>query len=67
LTEIDSDEPLVLALGLSDPTLAERVVSMLAGVRELRLAAPGEPADLVLVAASPASAAGEDGVALTSR
>jgi DNA-binding CsgD family transcriptional regulator len=67
LTEIDSDEPLVLALGLSDPALAERVVSMLAGVRGLRLAAPGEPADLALVAAPTASAAGEDGGALTPR
>jgi DNA-binding CsgD family transcriptional regulator len=67
LTEIDPDEPLVVALELNDLRLAERVATMLAGVPGLRLAAPGEPADLALVAMPIASAAGEGEAALTPR
>jgi DNA-binding CsgD family transcriptional regulator len=67
LTEIDADEPLVLALELGDPALAERVAAILAGVPGLRLVAPGEPADVALVAVPIASAAGENEAALTPR
>lgn len=67
MTEIDPDEPLVVALELNDLRLAERVATMLAGVPGLRLAAPGEPADLALVAMPIASAAGEGEAALTPR
>jgi DNA-binding CsgD family transcriptional regulator len=67
LTEIDPREPLIVALALNDPALAERVAAVLAGVAGLRLAAPGEPADLALVAAPIALAAGESEPALTPR
>jgi len=40
--------PVVLAIELGDPALAERLTALLGGVPGLRLAAPGEPADAVL-------------------
>jgi DNA-binding CsgD family transcriptional regulator len=68
LTAIDAEEPLVIAMKLSqDSALAERVASLLAGVPGMRLAAPGEAADLVLVAASGAVAASEGETTLTPR
>ena len=44
-------EPLVLALQIDDPALAEKLAALLGEVPGLRLAGPGEPADLVLAAA----------------
>jgi DNA-binding CsgD family transcriptional regulator len=67
LTETIAPEPLVIALGVSDPALAERVAAMLAGVPGLRLASPGEPADLALIPASVGFAGGEGDAALTPR
>ena len=43
--------PLIIALRLDDPVLAERLAFLLSDVSGLRLAGPGEPADLVLAAA----------------
>lgn len=45
-------ETLVLVLRLDDPVLAERVARLLGGVPGLRLAGPGEPGDVALVAAA---------------
>ena len=67
MTETTPAEPLVIALGLSDPVLAERVAAVLAGVPGLRLAAAGEPADLALVPAPVGFAAGEGDAVLTPR
>ena len=57
---------LVIAIDVEEPRLANRLRTLLAGVRGLRLAAPGEPADATLVLAR-AKAAAEAGVGLTSR
>ena len=55
---------LTLALAVDDPVLADRVASLLAALPGLRLVAPGEPADLILSAASPPQS---PGVTLTPR
>jgi DNA-binding CsgD family transcriptional regulator len=59
-------DPVVLALGLRDPVLADRLAALLADVPGLRLAAAGEPADAVVVAPDRV-AAGEPEVGLTPR
>ena len=59
MTESEADDALVVALRLSDPALAERVATILAGTPGLRLAAPDEPADLALVAAPTAYTSSE--------
>jgi DNA-binding CsgD family transcriptional regulator len=43
--------PVVVAIELGEPALAERLAAMLAEVPGLRLAAPGETADVAVVAA----------------
>ena len=67
MTESEADDALVVALRLSDPALAERVATILAGTPGLRLAAPDEPADLALVAAPTAYTISEREPALTPR
>ena len=67
MTESEADDALVVALRLSDPALAERVATILAGTPGLRLAAPDEPADLALVAAPTADTLSEREPALTPR
>jgi DNA-binding CsgD family transcriptional regulator len=52
---MDNSAPLVVALGLPSGPLREALAAMLAGVPGLRVAAHGEPADLVLAAAKPAA------------
>ncbi|MGX9425637.1 response regulator transcription factor [Bradyrhizobium sp. LeoA1S1] len=41
--------PLVVAIDVGDPALADRLASLLGGVAGLRLAAPGEAASIALV------------------
>ena len=53
------DGPLIIAVRIGDARLAERVAAMLTDVPGLRLAAAGEPADLLL--AAPCPEAREDG------
>ena len=57
--------PLVLAIEVGEPALADRLAALLADVPGLRLAAPDEPADAVLVA--PGERPTESEVALTPR
>lgn len=58
--------PLVVALRIGDACLAERAAAVLGDVPGLRLAAAGEPADLLLTA--PGAGTPEDGDAhLTAR
>ncbi|MDM0068080.1 helix-turn-helix transcriptional regulator [Variovorax sp. J31P207] len=44
-------DPIVIALDIADARLSERLLALLAPLPELRLARPGEPADLVLATA----------------
>jgi DNA-binding CsgD family transcriptional regulator len=65
-----SDEqelPLVLAVVLQDAALAGRIAALLAEVPGLRLARPGEPADLKLVDAEPEPGGGDLAQPLTPR
>ncbi|MDB5406098.1 MAG: transcriptional regulator, LuxR family [Rhodospirillales bacterium] len=54
MSEDGPSSPLVIALRLDDPALAERVAGLLADVPGLRLAGAGEVADIALTAFRPA-------------
>ncbi len=58
--------PLVVAVRVDDPALADRLGALLADVPGLRLAQPGEAADVVAISAQPAPLTGADG-SLTPR
>jgi DNA-binding CsgD family transcriptional regulator len=59
--------PLAVAIEIDDPELADRLAALLSDLAGLRLAQPGETADVALVSArAPAAPAGPDG-ALTPR
>jgi DNA-binding CsgD family transcriptional regulator len=60
----DPPSTIVIALKVGDATLADRLAKLLGGMAGLRLAAPGEAADVELVV--PGEAAGND-FALTPR
>jgi DNA-binding CsgD family transcriptional regulator len=45
-----TEPPIVIAIEIGDPVLADRLAALLADVVGLRLAAPGEPSDAALVA-----------------
>jgi DNA-binding CsgD family transcriptional regulator len=45
--------PIVIALSVGDPDLADRLAGLLADLPGVRLAAPGEPADAVLTSPGP--------------
>lgn len=63
-----SPPDLAVALRVGDPALAERLGALLTGVAGLRLALPGEAADIAVVEAGPAGAAPVDAEApLTPR
>jgi DNA-binding CsgD family transcriptional regulator len=57
--------PIIIAIDVGEPALADRLAAILADVPGLRLAAPGEPADAVLVAGG--ERAMDRDVALTPR
>lgn len=57
--------PVVLAIEIGEPALADRLAALLADVSGLRLAAPGEPADAALVV--PGESLAEPDLALTPR
>jgi DNA-binding CsgD family transcriptional regulator len=42
-------EPIVIALAVDDADLADRLAAILAGVTRIRLAAPGERADVIVI------------------
>jgi len=62
-----ADEPavLIVAIRIDEARLADRLAELLADVSGLRLAMPGEPADVELIA--PDGPPPEAGVALTAR
>ena len=49
MTNESAPEPLVVAIEVNDPMLAERMIALLADVPGLKLARAGEKADAVLV------------------
>jgi DNA-binding CsgD family transcriptional regulator len=59
-------EPIVITLAVDDADIADRLAAVLAEVPGVRLAAPGEPADVKVVAAEMSVASVED-VGLTPR
>jgi len=60
--------PIILAVAVSDPNLAERLAALLADVPGLLLAEVGQPADAMLVsAAAPPPASDHECGALTPR
>lgn len=63
---MSAGDPLVLAIGIADAALAERLAALLAGAPGLRLAAPGEVPDAVIVAPA-ASPEREADATLTAR
>ena len=58
-------EPIIVAIEVGEPELADRLAALLADAPGLRLAAPGEQADVAIVASREART--EDSVALTPR
>jgi DNA-binding CsgD family transcriptional regulator len=56
----EAPAPLVIAIALDDPQLYDRLVALLGQVPGLRLAAPGEAADVALIASDPAERAPDD-------
>ena len=62
----EKSRPVLIALKVEEPTLADRLAALLASVPGLRLARPGEVADVALVTARASEQASED-AALTSR
>ncbi len=59
--------PIVIAIDLDDPDLADRLATLLGKIGGLRLAAPGEPADVAVVAPQPAEDGAADSFQLTAR
>jgi DNA-binding CsgD family transcriptional regulator len=59
-------EPIVVAITVESPELADRLVALLADLPGLRLAAPGELPDVALVT-PPAPSGGADDAGLTPR
>jgi len=49
LTKEGASEPIVIAIEIDDPALADRLTALLADVPDLRLARTGEKTDAVLV------------------
>ena len=66
MTEDAAIQPIRLAVDVADPALADRLVALLAGVPGLRLVAPGEPAEALVIASATAAQADEDAI-LTPR
>jgi DNA-binding CsgD family transcriptional regulator len=60
-------EPIVLAIKVGDPTLADRLTALLSDVPGLRLARVNERADVAVVSLHAAEKAAEQDAALTPR
>jgi DNA-binding CsgD family transcriptional regulator len=66
LTTERAPEPIVIAIEVSEPGVADRLAALLADLPGVRLAASGEPADVVLVSPEAAPPADSD-AGLTQR
>jgi len=63
----DATEPLVIAVEVGDPALADRLTVLLDGIPGLRLALPGEAATVAVVAKDVRDGAEPGDIALTPR
>ena len=63
----ESSPSIVIAVEIDDPVLADRLVALLEGVEGLRLAAPGEAANVAIVARDAIRAVEPHGFDLTPR
>jgi len=63
----ETTAPIVVAIELDDPDLADRLAALLGTISGLRLAAPGERADVAVVAPEPAARGAVNGFQLTAR
>jgi DNA-binding CsgD family transcriptional regulator len=52
--------PVVIAIAIDDPQMSDRLAALLGTVAGLRLAAPGESADVAIIASPPAERAADD-------
>ncbi len=67
MTKESASEPVVVAIEIDDPALADRLTALLSNVSGLRLARIGETADVALVPSRAADAPTEQDAALTPR
>jgi DNA-binding CsgD family transcriptional regulator len=67
LTNDDTPQPIVIAITVDDPGLADRLTALLLGVQGVRLAEAGDTADVALVKLRTAGAPAEQDAALTPR
>jgi DNA-binding CsgD family transcriptional regulator len=67
VSETTTSPPIVIGIEIADPELADRLVSLLGGVAGLRLAAPGEPADVAILSRHQREANGGADIELTPR
>jgi DNA-binding CsgD family transcriptional regulator len=67
LSDPPAPDPIVIAIEVSDPALTDRLADLLAAVPGLRLAAPGEAGDFVLVPVERTSPVADPDAGLTPR
>ena len=60
MTTERAHEPIAIAIEVSEPSVADRLAALLTDLPGVRLAAPGEPADVVLVSPEKAPPADSD-------
>ena len=60
MTSEITSEPIVVAIKLDDPALADRLTALLSDVPGLRLARANEPADVAIVASHGAEKAAQE-------
>ena len=66
MTDEPADEPIVVAIDVADPVIAERLSALLSNVPGVRLPDPGEGADVVIMSPDK-RASGEIDAGLTPR
>jgi DNA-binding CsgD family transcriptional regulator len=67
LTNDDTPQPIVIAIKVDDPGLADRLTALLLGVQGVRLAQADDTADIALVKLRTAGAPAEQDASLTPR
>ena len=63
----ETQAAIVIAVEIDNPVLADRLASLLDGIAGLRLAAPGEAANVAIISRDPQNAAEPHGFDLTPR
>ena len=67
MTNDDTPQPIVIAIKVDDPGLADRLTALLLGVQGVRLAQADDTADVALVKLQTAGAPAEQDASLTPR